>query len=737
VGRRFYQKNMQIPPPTNEQLAIIAHPLRQHARVLAVAGSGKTTTIVLRVAHLIKELGVDPRGVRVFAYNALARNELRERIATLLTDKADQPRVDTFHSFAYRWLKQAIGEQLIEEPKEWWLDEQTDRSRLMMHRAIQSLVQEGVVEDGAVDVDAVAAAITLWKAALIPAGSDRAAHATSSDIPLVYARYEEMRLGYGAVGFDDFVPLLVQLADEHPKFWRKVTGAMRVLIVDEYQDVNFGQQLLVTKMAGTSADVMVVGDDDQTIYEWRGARPDYLLSRFGAGLADRQIVDYPLTQSFRFGPLLAQCAHNVIVRNKVRFAKDLVAADWQSTTNVQICEDRSSRAGIIDDVLCDQLVAWCSMHAPASVVVLGRTLGQLQSLEIACLLRKIPYRILGRGPFYQRREHTLLADYVATLLALDTPLNEEIATRFIRIANTPMRGLQREVLQQAVREDSAQAHTLRMMLTRLSEQAEISLLARERITDLLILFEQLGRLLRDQASGYELLSTLSQQLRLDEHFVRAYGRGEAAAERSIAVRHLIAVVEHLQISANDFCGWLAGFDATAGEADEAQQVLFTTVYRAKGLEYEHVLIPAALEGYTPAHGSSPEVFDRNDPQSVPAGSDAIEEERRLFYVAITRAKQLLTIGVPLPAAGLGRDALPSATPSRFVYEMKLAASEQILASAQTDAEALQEALAEFGVSPGMLVHLQRYLHDDAAALAVLTRFRGEIWPMRPLRPKRA
>jgi ATP-dependent exoDNAse (exonuclease V) beta subunit len=122
---------------------------------------------------------------------------------------------------------------------------------------------------------------------------------------------------------------------------------------------------------------------------------------------------------------------------------------------------------------------------------------------------------------------------------------------------------------------------------------------------------------------------------------------------------------------------------------------------------------------------------------VPAGSDAIEEERRVFYVAITRAKQLLTIGVPLPAAGLGRDALPSATPSRFVYEMKQAASEQILASAQTDAEALQEALAEFGVSPGMLVHLQRYLHDDAAALAVLTRFRGEIWPMRPLRPKRA
>ena len=91
---------MDIPNPTPEQLAIIAHPLKRHARVLAVAGSGKTTTIVLRVAYLIKEMGVDPRGIRVFAYNALARDELRSRIGQLLPNKAEQPRIDTFHSFA-------------------------------------------------------------------------------------------------------------------------------------------------------------------------------------------------------------------------------------------------------------------------------------------------------------------------------------------------------------------------------------------------------------------------------------------------------------------------------------------------------------------------------------------------------------------------------------------------------------------------------------------------------------
>jgi DNA helicase-2/ATP-dependent DNA helicase PcrA len=127
-----------------------------------------------------------------------------------------------------------------------------------MHRAIQSLVQEGVIEDGVVDVDAVSAAITLWKSALIPAGSDRAAHATSSDIPLVYARYEEMRQQADAIGFDDFMPLMLKLATDHPAYWRKVTAGLRVLIVDEYQDVNRVQHQLVELLAGNVADVMLV-----------------------------------------------------------------------------------------------------------------------------------------------------------------------------------------------------------------------------------------------------------------------------------------------------------------------------------------------------------------------------------------------------------------------------------------------------------------------------------------------
>lgn len=727
---------MQFPDPTPEQLAIIAHPLKHHARVLAVAGAGKTTTIVLRVAYLIKEMGVDPRGIRVFAYNALARDELRARIAVLLPAKQDQPRIDTFHSFAYRWIKQAISEGILAEPTEWWLDDESDRSRLLMHRAIQSLVQEGVIEDGVVDVDAVSAAITLWKSALIPAGSDRAAHATSSDIPLVYARYEEMRQQADAIGFDDFMPLMHQLATAHPAYWRKVIAGLRVLIVDEYQDVNRVQHQLVELLAGTVVDVMIVGDDDQTIYEWRGARPTYLLERFHDTLAHRNVIDYPLTQSFRFGPVLAQCAHNVIVRNSVRFAKDLLAADWHQQTAIVVHDDTSERAGIIDDVMCDQIQAWTSMLPPASTVVLGRTLGQLQALEIACLLRGLPYRVLGRGPLYQRREHTLMVDYVHTCAQYDVPLDEEGSKRFLRIANTPVRGLQRDMLLQQLREAVAQGWTLRHMLESLRDRPETPHQQREQLADLDQLAHQVRAMYARDASAYEVLSFLAQQLRLDEHYLRAFGRGEAAAERITAMRHMIAVVEHLQLLARDFTTWLTAFDHRAGANEPHEMVLFTTVYRAKGLEYDHVVIPSLLEGFMPTQGSSPEVFDRADGANLPHGSDAIEEERRLFYVAITRAKQLLSLGKPNPPAGLGRDALPSTTPSRFLFEMKIDATAQIFEYAQLEADALAEALQEHGASKGMLTHLARYFATDASMMRVIRAYNGTMWPMRPLRPKR-
>jgi DNA helicase-2/ATP-dependent DNA helicase PcrA len=447
------------------------------------------------------------------------------------------------------------------------------------------------------------------------------------------------------------------------------------------------------------------------------------------------VVDYPLTVSFRFGPLLAQTAYNVIARNQVRYPKALVAANWLHETGVDVVEDRSTTAGVLETPLLTQVQRWIAAHGCGSVVILGRTLGQLQAFEMSCLAEGVPYRVLGRGPVYQRREHQIGADYLRIGLAYDVPLDAGLVATVLRIINTPMRGLARDRMQQWLQRAHAGGQSLRDALAALHGDEATPRHTRERLDDLMALCEQLQRRCGDETLAHEVLQWLATTLRLDEHFVRSYGRGEAAAERAAATRHMVAVLALWGWSVPQYLDWLATADHTGG-VPETEQLLLTTVYRAKGLEYDYVVVPAAVEGYMPAHGSSPEVYDRSDPEAVPVASDAIEEERRLFYVAVTRARALLSLGVPLPPAGYGRDALPSATPSRFVYEMKVGATEQIFASADIDSAALAETLAEHGASTGLLAHVARYFTHDSQIVQLCRSYSGTIWPMKPLKPKK-
>ena len=144
---------------------------------------------------------------------------------------------------------------------------------------------------------------------------ERAGTHTSSYLPLVYQEFEKLRRSENALTFDDFVPLAVSLLEHNPVVNQRNCQNVQYLIVDEYQDINYGQQRLIELLAGVQADVMVVGDDDQTIYEWRGARPNYILNDFAQVFQNKPVLDYRLSRSFRFGPLIAQCASNVISWN--------------------------------------------------------------------------------------------------------------------------------------------------------------------------------------------------------------------------------------------------------------------------------------------------------------------------------------------------------------------------------------------------------------------------------------
>jgi DNA helicase-2/ATP-dependent DNA helicase PcrA len=318
---------------TDEQQAIVHHPLGKHARILAVAGSGKTTTMVHRVHHLVMEWNQDPRRIRIVLFNRLAREDFQKKLENAIFEVGKRPIVLTFHALAFRMRLDAEKQGLLPRSTELWTGDKQELALFCMHRAIDSLLHEGIIEENIDPLDALDT-VGLWKACLIP--PERAGHRTNPDLPLVYRRFEEFREEKRALTFDDFVPKALELMASHPRFRKRWTNQMDHLIVDEYQDINYGQQEMIRLLAGKRADVMVVGDDDQTIYEWRAARPRYILEGFKNDFVNKPVVDYQLSHSFRFGPLVAQVAFNTIGFNQQREPKPLVAYDAHKLTGIYV-----------------------------------------------------------------------------------------------------------------------------------------------------------------------------------------------------------------------------------------------------------------------------------------------------------------------------------------------------------------------------------------------------------------
>ncbi len=240
---------------TSEQWAVVHHPLGQHARVLAVAGSGKTHTMVHRVKHLVENLGVHPRRIGIFMFNRRARNQFHERLAEVI-EARDRPEVHTFHSFAYNLLTAASQRSLLEASKEVWTGDKEELVRIYVHRAISDLVKQGVLFPDSVDPDEAIECIALWKGSLIP--PNRAGHRLNPDLALVYKQFEALRSQKRAITFDDFVPLALEALETESDMGGQWGRNFDALIVDEYQDVNYGQQRLIEVLADKRADFMIL-----------------------------------------------------------------------------------------------------------------------------------------------------------------------------------------------------------------------------------------------------------------------------------------------------------------------------------------------------------------------------------------------------------------------------------------------------------------------------------------------
>ncbi len=699
---------------TDEQKAIINHPVGNHARVLAVAGSGKTSTMVQRIVHLVKEQKVNPRSIRVVMFNKLARLDFERQLAVAISETDQRPSVMTFHALASSVFNFADRTGIAPKPEILWEEDKQELALITMHRAIESLIQEGQIEAG-VDPQEALTAVGQWKASLIP--PERAGHRSNPELPLIYRRFEALRIRDKAYTFDDFVPYAIALANSHPDLQKSFTNRIDHLIVDEYQDINYGQQQLIRLIAGTRADVMVVGDDDQTIYEWRAARPHYILRGFQQDFDNKPVLDYNLSHSFRFGPLIAQTAYNTIRHNKERASKPLVAHFVEKTTNITILRDESEQA-TQTAMAMGQEVATLVMQkhvSPQRIAVLGRTFSQMEGLQTVFLKHKIPFRVLGRSPFFDRDENRTLCDYVRLALALDKPANQmrpwrvyvgdideddgrtnratklephqEAVRTVLSIANTPNRKLPRTALGPVIERQCQQGATFREAFAPLLDPFKSPLLAERRE----VLQELLDFLLRIRErveaevklSAGDLLEWIVEHTGYFAHFERYYGGKEASIERIASVRNFLRFAKDTELTTQPFLDYLLKLDPTQGQPSD-NVVLMTTVYRTKGLEYDYVFLPNCVDGTMPLL-----VADRNDIYDIAglvpdqAPSPAVESERRLFYVAMTRAKEHLFIGTSLPPSMGLQEGSTDVLPSRFLEEIELEPTRELISMVQT------------------------------------------------------
>ncbi len=587
---------------TSEQEAVTHHPFERHARVLAVAGSGKTITMAYRIKYLVMERNVNPNSIRVLMFNRLARKQFHERLTEVGIPIEHQPQVHTFHSFCYQFIQKMMKAGLLSPTFDFWLEGKAELIWLYTNIAINNLEKREAFPPGQVDPEQAMEAIQLWKGSLIP--PSRAGYRGNAHIPLVYEEFEKLRMQKNALTYDDFIPLTVDILETEQSVNQQWCNRADHVIVDEYQDVNYGQQRLIELLAGQRADVMVVGDDDQTIYEWRGARPSYIIREFQSVFANKPHLDYTLSRSFRFGPVIAQCAYNTISFNTTRVKKPLIAYFAKRPAQIHVVEDSSEQSTDVNKELAEQVVALVKGEdvKPKEIKVLVRMFAQLSGLEAEFLARRIPYQVRGRAPFFERREIRVLLDYIRLALEVNRPATKQAERWLLSIANMPSRKLARKHLSRAMR--SAQFHkaSTRQALAELVDSPETPLIRpqRERVTELATFLERTCERVMGEPDllASNLLKWLVDSLNYLEHFDDYYGDGEESFDRKHTVLHFLDYVARTRLRPLEFIEHVESLDTTRG-APEKQQIVMTTVFRVKGLEFDYVFIPQCEERYMP------------------------------------------------------------------------------------------------------------------------------------------
>ncbi len=597
--------------------------------VLAGAGSGKTRVLTSRVCHLIHEHGIAPDRILAVTFTNKAAGEMRERIGRLLGGDPTGMWVGTFHAIGARLLRRHAD-------RLGW-----DRT-FSIFDADQSLrLMKSVQESEGLDPKrwspkGLRAEISNAKNQLVDAKAFAAENEGSRDffvknVARVYPEYQKALAHQNAFDFDDLLVKPVELLEANAGLLESYRDRFAFVLVDEYQDTNRAQFRFVELMAGAHHNLMVVGDDDQSIYGWRGADIKNILD-FEKAFPGAHIVR--LERNYRSSKSILDAANRVIAENVNRKGKTLRTEreGGEPITLLESLDENDEGAWIVDEM--EARVRNTPGLAYSEIAVLYRTNAQARALEDALRRAGVPYQVVGSVRFYERRE---IQDVLAYLRLISNPRD---AVAFDRVVNYPRRGVGLTTLEHLRRWADSQGASLLEAAARADEVPDIRAAGARGLMHFAALIQRFSvRAL--QADIGELLEELLEDLDLMRHL---HEEGPEGEDRARNVAELIAGAldfdASLVVGADDEVDTFTELDlflqqvALVADVDrldpDADAVTLMTLHNAKGLEFPVVFIAGMEEGLFPLARAYDE-------------PDALEEERRLFYVGITRAEDKLTL----------------------------------------------------------------------------------------------
>jgi DNA helicase II / ATP-dependent DNA helicase PcrA len=612
--------------------------------MLAGAGTGKTAALTARLAHLIRSRRAWPSEILCVTFTNKAAREMRERVGQLIGPAVEgMPWLGTFHSIAARMLRRHA--ELVGLQSNYTIIDTDDQLRLL-----KQLIQANNLDEKRWPARQLAGLIDRWKNRSLGPGqldaAENEAYANGRGAQF-YALYQERLRALNACDFGDLMLHMVNILRDHRDILEQYQQRFKYILVDEYQDTNQVQYLWLRLLAQTRRNICVVGDDDQSIYSWRGAEVANIL-RFEKDFPGATVIR--LEQNYRSTPDILGAASGLIGANSERLGKTLWTerngGDKVRVIGVWDGPEEARRVG-------DEIERLEREGAPLSrVAILVRAQFQTREFEDRFISIGLNYRIVGGFRFYERAE---IRDALAYLRLIAQPADD---LAFERIYNTPKRGLGDKALEKLHRHARARGIPLALAAIEIADTDELPARGRNTLIALMRDFAR-WRDLSKQVSPAELARTL-----LDESGYTAALQAERSAEAAGRLENLAELARAMEDydTLGDFLEHVSlVMDNDA--ADDVDKVTIMTIHAAKGLEFDNVFLPGWEEGVFPSQRSLDE-----------GGLAALEEERRLAYVAITRARRRCTILHAANRRIYGQ--WTSSIPSRFIAELPAAHIEQ-------------------------------------------------------------